>query len=187
MRKADAVAVLAMACLQSGCGSNGLASAALEASGLRKPTELRDAQQSARNVPLRLHASSRLNLDQTGQPLALALRLYQLRQKEAFEQAPYSAFLDPQAERASLGPDLIAVREIMLVPGQRLELTETLSRAAGHLAIVALFQRPAGQRWRVSMPAGEAARAGLTIGLHACALTVGGSALGSSLSSVRCQ
>ncbi|SFB84498.1 type VI secretion system lipoprotein TssJ [Massilia yuzhufengensis] len=187
MRTAFLLAALCCASLLSGCGSNGLASAALEATGLRKPPELLDSQKPPRTVLLRLHASPKLNVDKRGQPLALAVRVYKLRQKEAFEQAPYSAFLNPQAERDSLGADLLEVRELMLVPGQQLELTEKVSREAGHVAVVALFQRPADQRWRVTMTAAEAELTGLTVGLHACALTMGGSSQASMLSSVRCQ
>lgn len=187
MKASSSLAALLAACTLAGCGSNGLASKALEASGLRKPPELPEAHKPPRNVALRLHASPKLNLDKRGQPLALAVRLYKLRQKEAFEQAPYSAFLNPQAERESLGPDLVEVREIMLVPGQRYEVTEKLGREAGHLAVVALFQRPAEQRWRTAVTAAEAERDGLTLGLHACAMTIGGKAEAATLSSVRCQ
>ncbi|MCC2972462.1 type VI secretion system lipoprotein TssJ [Massilia sp. IC2-476] len=187
MRTISCVATLAAACLAAGCGSNSLAGKALEATGLRKPPELPDAQKPPRTVALRLHASPKLNLDRLGQPVALAVRLYKLRRIEAFEQAPYSAFLNPQAERDSLGADLVEVREIMLVPGQRYEVVEKVSREASHLALVALFQRPADGRWRTVVDASDAERAGLTIGLHACALTAGGSSGTSMLSSVRCQ
>lgn len=187
MRKSASLAMLAAAWMLAGCGSNGLAGAALEATGLRKPPELPEAHKPPRSVALRLHASPRLNLDRRGQPLALAVRLYKLRRKDAFEQAPYSAFLDAQAERNSLGADLVEVREIMLVPGQRYELTEKVAREAGHLGVVALFQRPAGQRWRTAVAAADAERDGLNVGLHACALTVGGSSQAATLSSVRCQ
>lgn len=175
------------ACLLAGCGSNGIAAAALEASWLRKPPELPDAQKPPRSVALRLHASPKLNLDRRGQPIALAVRLYKLRRTEAFEQAPYAAFLDPQAEHESLGGDLVEVREIMLVPGQRYEVREQVSREAVHLAVVALFQRPAEGRWRTAVASADAEREGLTIGLHACALTVGGNSQAAKLSSVRCQ
>lgn len=186
MRTACLLATLLAAAL-SGCGSNGLANAALEATGLRKPPEVPDAQKPPRTVALRLHASNKLNVDKNGQPLALAVRIYKLRHKEAFEQAPYAVFLSQQAERDNLGADLVEVREIMLVPGQRYEVTEKVSREAGHLAVVALFQRPAEGRWRASFAAGEAERKGLTLGLHACAMTSSGSAQASMLSSVRCQ
>jgi type VI secretion system protein VasD len=180
------VAVTA-ACALAGCGSTGIATAALEASGLRKPPELPDGQKPPRTVALRLDASPKLNLDKRGQPVALAVRLYKLRQKEAFERTPYTAFLNPQTERDNLGTDLVEVREIMLVPGQRVDVTENVGREAAYLAVVALFQRPAQGRWRTVVAAADAERGGLSIGLHACAMTLGGSSESATLSSVRCQ
>ncbi|WP_288378209.1 type VI secretion system lipoprotein TssJ [uncultured Massilia sp.] len=173
--------------LLAGCGSGGLADSALQATGLRKPPPLPEAQQPPRQVALRLHAAPKLNADKAGQALALAVRLYALRRKEACEATPYAAFLDPQAEKQSLGADLVEVREIMLVPGQRYEVTEKVSREASHLALVALFQRPAAGRWRIVVPAAEAERDGMIIGLHACALSAGGASQVATLSSVRCQ
>jgi type VI secretion system protein VasD len=164
----------------------------LEAAGLRKPPPLPEAQLAPRNVALRLHAARRLNVDARGQSLALLVRVYKLRQRTAFEQAPYAAFLSPQTEREALGADLLEVRELTLVPGQQLELNEKLAREAGWLGVVALFHTPARQGWRVAFAAPDAERAGVTLGLHACALSVGAGAAASGeapppLSLVRCQ
>jgi type VI secretion system protein VasD len=182
-------------CTLAGCAGDGLGSvtgAALEATGLRKAPELPDAQKPARNVSIRLHAADKLNVDAQGRPLALVARLYKLRQNIAFEQAPYATFLSADAEKAALGADLLEVKEITLVPGQRYEATEKVSREAAFIGVVALFRSPAPQRWRLAFSAPEAERAGLTVGLHACALSVGTGALATvrdviMLSSVHCQ
>jgi len=192
MRMSTQVAAGALALMLAGCGGAALAplaSVALEAAGLRKPPELPESQKPPRNVPLKLHAATRLNVNAGGQPLALAVRLYKLRQKDAFEGAPYATFLDPRLERESLGADLIEVREIMLVPGQRYEVTEKVAREAGHLGIVALFHTPAAGRWRTTASSLDAERDGLNIGLHACAMSVASSRAGATaaLASARCQ
>ena len=73
------MAASALAAALAGCGGAALAplaSVALEAAGLRKPAELPESQKPPRNVPLKLHAATRLNVDARGQPLALAVRLY---------------------------------------------------------------------------------------------------------------
>lgn len=184
---ASAMAIVLTTAL-AGCGGAALAplaGVALEAAGLRKPAELPESQKPPRNVPLKLHAATRLNVDARGQPLALAVRLYKLRQKDAFEGAPYATFLDPRLERESLGADLVEVREIMLVPGQRYEVTEKVAREAGHVGIVALFHTPAAGRWRTAVSSLDAERDGLNVGLHACAMSVGSAA--AALASVRCQ
>lgn len=88
--------------------------------GLRMPTELPDTLQAPRHVALQLQAASRLNVSASGQSLSLVARIYKLRQKAAFENAPFTAFLDPASERRALGADLIEAREVTLVPGQQL-------------------------------------------------------------------
>lgn len=165
---------------------------ALETIGLRKPPELADALKPARNVPIRLHAASKLNVDAQGRPLAVVARIYKLRQEAAFQQAPYDAFLSPQKEKDAFGADLVDVKEVMLVPSQRFEVVEKVSREAYFVGVVALFHSPAPQRWRLAYAAAEAAQSGITVGVHGCALSsgAGASALGPGaklLSPVPCQ
>jgi type VI secretion system protein VasD len=183
-----------LACLLlAGCagGSGPSPAGLLEAAGLRKPAPLPEAQQPPRNITMRLHASQRLNLDARGQPLALLVRVYKLRQRTAFDQAPYAAFLSPERERELLGADLLDVRELTLVPGQQMELKDKLSREAGWIGVVALFHSPPPQGWRLALAAADAEQAGVTIGLHACSMTANGGANGNAaakpLALVRCQ
>jgi type VI secretion system protein VasD len=182
--------------LLAGCAGGGgigaLAGAALDAAGLRKAPELPDSQKPPRNVALRLHAADKLNVDPDGQPLALVARIYKLRQNAAFEHAPFATFLDPASEKQVLGADLLEVKEVTLVPGQHYEVDEKVTREAGYVGVVALFRAPAGQRWRIAFPAAQAEKQGVTVGLLACALSVGAGASATmpglgTLSSVRCQ
>jgi type VI secretion system protein VasD len=177
-----------MILMLGGCAGGG----ALEAIGLSKPPPVPESQQPARNVVAHLHAATRLNVDARGQSLALLVRIYKLRQRGAFEQAPYAAFLSPRAEREALGTDLVDVREVTLVPGQHLDVNDRLARDTPWLGIVALFHAPAEHGWRVVFSAADAERAGVTVGLHACALTVGTGAAPAGdgvkpLSLVHCQ
>jgi len=195
--------LLTIFCLTGGCAAVGALSAvgqvtnaALEMSGLKKPDlpEVPDAQKPPRNVSLKLHAGVNLNSDAAGRPLALVVRLYKLRQLQNFEQASYDTFLNPQREKEAIGADLVEVREITLVPGQKYEINEKVSKEANFLAIVALFRNPAPQRWKIVFPATEAEKLGVTVGLHACAITIGNGATASEnsmankfLAPVRCQ
>ncbi|AYM77573.1 type VI secretion system lipoprotein TssJ [Janthinobacterium agaricidamnosum] len=192
LRPARATALPLLALLQAllltGCAGGAigtLANAALQMAGVAKPPpELPDAQQPPRNVSIRLHAAQRLNTDADGRPLALVARIYKLRQSAAFEQAPYDSFLDAQREKAALGADLMEVKEVLLVPGQRYEVQEKVSKEAYFIGVVALFRAPATQRWRATFAAPDAERSGITVGLHACALSISGT---STLSAPRCQ
>lgn len=152
----------------------------------------RPAPETARDVPIRLHAASALNLDTRGRPLAVVARIYKLRQQVAFQQAPYDAFLNAQKEKDALGADLIDVKEVMLVPGQRYEVIEKIGRDAAFVGVVALFHSPAPQRWRLAYSAADAAQGGITVGVHGCALSsgAGAQAIGGGanlLAPVRCQ
>lgn len=176
----------------AGCAGGavgGLASAALQMAGLAKPApELPESQKPPRHVSIRLHAGQRLNTDPQGRPLALVARIYKLRQSAAFEQAPYDSFLDAQKEKALLGADLLEMKEVLLVPGQRYEIQEKVGRDAAYLGVVALFRAPSPQRWRATFAAPDAERDGVTVGLHACALTVGsGAATQPGLAGARCE
>lgn len=155
----------------------------MELVGIRKPPELPELQKPPRKIAIHLHAGGNLNAGADGQPLALAARIYKLRQSAAFERAAYSGFLNPQTERELLGADLLEVKEVQLIPGQRYEAIESVSREASHIGIVALFRNPAAQRWRAAFSASEAEQSGITVGLHACALTV----RGQPLLGTRCQ
>lgn len=188
---------LFVAAVLAGCagGSGTLGSNAYNAVGLRSATpaqELPDALKPPRSVPIRLHAAAKLNVDAKGRPLALVARIYKLRQNAAFEQAPYDTFLSPQKEKDAFGADLLDVKEVMLIPGQRYEVVEKVSKEAAFVGVVALFHSPAAQRWRLSFDAADAEKAGLTIGAHACALSVGSGAYAvgrniKTVSPVNCQ
>lgn len=153
---------------------------ALQALGLKKPDPAParpEPSRQARAVALRVHAAPDLNHDARQRPLSLVLRVYALRSAAAFLQLPYEAFAGDA--RTSLGDDLIASREVVLLPGQRYEASEPLAREAGALGVVALYQAPAPQRWRYAFDAAAAERTGVVLGAHGCALSVaGGTPLG---------
>ncbi|WP_354677631.1 type VI secretion system lipoprotein TssJ [Cupriavidus plantarum] len=149
----------------------GAASGALEAVGL-KPSNVPESQKPPRQVPLRLYAGSNLNAARDNRPAALVVRVYTLKESTSFLQAPYDAFTDPVKEKQVLGSELVNVREITLIPGQRYEVTEKVSREANALGVVALFRSPAAQRWKFAVDAVKSEKSGVTIGLHACAMTL---------------
>lgn len=180
------VAVSGLLFLLAGCASTpsrddapGLIGRALETVGLRKSTE--DSAPRAKTVPLKLWAGQNLNSGRDNRSLAVVVKIYRLRDHQRFERAPFSAFLDEDTERAALGEDLISATEIVLQPGQRHEIAERLPPEAGTMGVVALFRAPAPGRWRFAFDAAAAEKDGVTVGLHACALTTSSSALRSQV------
>ncbi|KVQ86657.1 hypothetical protein WL64_01160 [Burkholderia ubonensis] len=168
---------LAACALLAGCAAAPLigsaASAVMQAAGVGKP-DLPDSQKPPRNVGITLAAASNLNAANDNKPLALVVRLYALKDPTSFQQAPFDSFTDPNKEKAALGADLLNVREITLIPGQRYTATEKVSREAQAFGIVALFRDPALQRWKLTFDPAKSEKSGIIIGLHNCAMTVTG-------------
>lgn len=163
----------------SGCSTQGGGpiDKALEIVGLKTPPVVEQLPKQLpampRKVALRLHAGEQLNTDGTGRSLAVVARVYKLRASDAFLQAPYDAFGSTNPDRnAAWGSDVVEVREVVLAPGQRNEVIETIAPGTSHVAVVALFRSPAEQRWRFVFDAKAAANSGITVGLHACAMSV---------------
>ena len=151
-----------------------IANIALEVTGIKKSdASLPDSQKPPRHVALKLHAGGNLNADANGRPLAVVTRIYKLKQNTAFQQAPYDLFLNPQKEKEVLGADLLEVKEVTLIPGQRYETTEKVSKEAEYIGVVTLFHSPAPHRWRLAFRADQAEKSGITLGVHGCALSVG--------------
>ncbi len=178
-RKACLSALLALAV--SGCSTQGggAIDKALEIVGVKAPPVIeqlpKELPQLTRKLPLRLHAGEHLNTDSTGRSLAVVARVYKLRAIDAFMQAPYDSFASPSPDREAWSRDVVEVREVVLAPGQRHEVIETIAPGTSHLAVVALFRSPAEQRWRFVFDAKSASgngSNGITVGLHACAMSV---------------
>lgn len=181
-----------------GCASGGgigkAVNRTLESVGMRETDH--DARAGIRTVPLRLYAGENLNAGNGERALATVVKIYHLRGTQRFDQSTFDALMDENHGEAALGGELVQAREIVLTPGMRREFEERVSPETTHLGVVALFRSPASGRWRYAFDArrGEVERDGITVGLHACALTTGSDALAtavpgdaSSLVSVRCS
>ncbi len=168
------------ALLVSGCATQGgdRVDQVLQLVGLKPPPPPQTLQNLplppaaiARQVTLRLHAGEVLNTDPHGRSLSVVARVYKLRASAAFQQAPYESLAAPNPDRAApWAAEVVEMRELTLVPGQRHEVVETLPPEAARLAVVTLFRAPADERWRFVFD-GRAA-GGITLGLHGCAMSV---------------
>lgn len=166
----------------SGCATIGAISAvgqvanvAMQVAGMKQPanTEAAQGQKPPHRVAIRLHAGENLNAGGSNQALAVVVRLYKLKQRDGFSQASYETFLISQKEKEAFGTDVLELREITLLPGQRYEVVENVMNDANYIGLVALFRSPDPARWKAVFTATDAEKTGITIGVHACALTVG--------------
>ena len=100
--------------------------------------------------PLRvtLQASLGLNPGERGEPLAVVVRLYQLKGTGKLQEAGFDDLLDRDKE--ALGGELVAENEVTINPGEKLEPPVIRSPEALYVAAVALFRRPAGTTWRTA-------------------------------------
>jgi type VI secretion system protein VasD len=194
--------LLALACI-SGCGSTssgGALDSALGAMGLQRPAvSLPDGlpnrtERPSSKVTIRLHAGEVLNTTTDGRSLSVVARIYKLRERTAFEQAAYDTLQEsrPSVPSPEWQRDVVGMKEVILTPGQKFEVVETVPPEAAYVAVVASFRAPAPQRWRFIFDSKQAAQTGLTLGVHACALSVAsGQPLGiapelTRLAGVRC-
>lgn len=145
-----------------------VANFALGAAGIAKPTD----PNATNDVPLRIVASRDLNTDDHNHAFSVVVRIYQLKQNSAFQQAFYNIFLDPDKEKTTFGADVIAIKEITLIPGQTFINTEKISAAANYIGIATLFHAPASARWKLTFPTEKLNKKGIALGVTACSLTV---------------
>jgi type VI secretion system protein VasD len=203
LRWFSAMAIVGIVGLLAGCASpsspqGGLLDQALAVVGLARPVvpEVPPplSVPTPKKVSLRLHAGDVLNTDSSGRSLAVVTRIYKLRDSTAFLQAPYDAF-QPDAGTKDLpfAQDVVESRELVLTPGARHEVVETIPIDAKFVAVVAMFRSPASARWRFVFETNAAATTGITLGVHGCALSVAqgepvsATAESLRLAGVRCQ
>jgi len=189
------MAMLLLAVGLTGCASSGgigkAVNRTLESIGIKDG----DGKPEERTIPLRLYAGDNLNAGNDDRALAAVVKVYHLRDASRFERAPFDAFLDEEREREALADDVLSVNEIVLTPGAQHEIGERLGEDADVIGVVALFRAPAANRWRLAFDARHkrVEKDGITIGVHACALTTSSASLlsrvagdASSLASARC-
>lgn len=175
-------ALISISIILAGCASTGpvasITNTALELTGLKVPEvpkapEIPDWQRPPRSVSLRIHAGENLNTTPNNEPHALIVKIYKLRQNSNFQQLPYEVFLNSQKEKEMLATDLIEVKEVTLIPGQKFQVDEKVTREAYFIGVVGLYRAAALNRWRLSFASENVEKTGITIGAHGCALTVG--------------
>jgi type VI secretion system protein VasD len=95
-----------------------------------------------------LSATARLNPGEKGEALATVVRLYQLKGITKLMGVSFDDLLDH--DKDTLGDDFIAVQDVTLNPGERLEPTVVRNAETNYLLAVALFRQPAGTTWKTT-------------------------------------
>lgn len=144
-----------------------VAEVALSAIGVK----LAERPQQPKVLSVRIEGANDLNTGSDGQGLSTVVRLYKLRNHNSFLTLPYSSFGAPEKEKQGMGNDLLEVRELVLSPGQTLDIKEQAAAEVAYIGVVALFRSPYPQRWRFAFPTAGSEEPRITLGVHACAMT----------------
>lgn len=165
--------LLAVLCGCAALGAVGAAAGAvdrvMDVAGLGKGRDAEGGKPFA--VTIKIHAGERLNASGGGQANSLVLRVYTLRSHERLKALAYARLSTPGGEREALGEDLMAVRELVLIPGKSYELKLKVTGEASAIGVTGLFRAPYADRWRLAFDSRQSADSGIVIGAHACALT----------------
>lgn len=97
-------------------------------------------------VTLQFNAAPGLNPGATGEPAPVRVRIYELKNTAVFLRSDYFAL----AERAlaTLGADLLDQDEVLLKPGQQLNIQRNLDPATRQVGLVVGYREIDQARWR---------------------------------------
>lgn len=141
---------LVLVCLISACGGTKTAVPAIETPALKSglpPMSLPVSKVApARQVKIVLQATDTVNPDPNNRASPLALRLFQLKSELQFANSGLYSLLDNSDP--SLSSELISVKNLILRPGQRVEMSITLDAQASHLGIVGSYRNIDAAQWR---------------------------------------
>ncbi|ASU41159.1 type VI secretion system-associated lipoprotein [Herbaspirillum sp. meg3] len=88
------------------------------------------------------------NLDGTGKPLSVVVRVYQLRRREAFNAASYEALQNQ--DKAALAYDALSADSQTVLPNTGTRLSVPLSEETQYLGVAAFFRKQDdGNTWRL--------------------------------------
>lgn len=97
-------------------------------------------------LDLSLSASDQLNPDLNGRPSPIVVRLIELKNPVAFENADFFSLYERAKE--SLSPDLVASEEIELRPGEIRELKLSVNEGSRYVGVLAAYRDLPETRWR---------------------------------------
>ncbi len=98
-------------------------------------------------VHIDFNAHKALNLDDQQRPLTVVVRVYQLRDRKAFDAASYEMLL--QQDRVVLAQDLLDMQGAVVRPDGAVSLSQPMREDTRFIAVVAFFRDvPVDADWR---------------------------------------
>jgi len=132
-------------------GAAALAAAALAGCGLTGPAKT--------EFEATLTAAEGVNPTPDGSPAPVAVRLYELKSKAAFESASFFDLFE--RDLGALGPDLIERHEFVLAPGGEETFAAELSPDAAFIGVLVAYRDIDTAQWRetIEVEKGEETKA----------------------------
>lgn len=125
-----------------------------------------------RAVQIDTLAAPAINRDVDGEPLSMVVRLYQLKDRSAFDLLTFDAAARAADDRELFGDQLVSRRELLLVPGGSRTEVETLAPETRYVGIAGFFREPDSQHWRFLVEAQAIRAKGLRFRVDDCHLTL---------------
>ena len=144
-----------------------LAGRAAPAQSVASPAPLRPAASVNMATPLELTivGGPAVNPNAQGRASPVLVRIFELREGKAFEEADYSALFERPAE--ALKADLVAQEEFVLRPGEIQHRDRSLSPQVQALGVAAAFRELDAAIWHLVVPVTPGRRNLLLIDLDA--------------------
>lgn len=101
-----------------------------------------------KDVRVTFSPTDRLNPDESGAPLSVVVRVYQLKNKDRFERSDFRALW--KNDEKVLEGDLLERQEITVYPATKtfVEVQVDQRKGVQFLGVMALFRKPEGEVWR---------------------------------------
>lgn len=158
----------------------------LEATGVVKKDNS-DPNKRTTDLSIKLFAGDQLNTTDTSTSLSLVMKIYILRSPERLRTLTSAQIASSDSEKEGLGEDLVAVREIIVLPGKSYDLVVKVPGEAATIGIVGTFRAPFSSRWKLAFDAKRSFDSGIIVGAHACALSASQGALITDISPISVQ
>lgn len=108
---------------------------------------------SLTKLDLTLKGSVELNPDLNGRPSPIVVRLVELKHPVTFETADFFSLY--QSPKEILSPDMVAIEELELRPGEERELKLSVEQGSRYVGVMAAYRDLPESNWRVVIPVTE--------------------------------
>jgi type VI secretion system protein VasD len=119
-------------------------------------------------------ATPSINRDTNGAPLSVVVRLYQLKEREAFNKLSFDLLASGRSDSELFGSSLTGKSEFVMLPGTKYNAGDKVLPDTKYIGIVALFRKPDANHWRLLVDAKTVREKGLNFLVQDCSLALNG-------------